>query len=37
VPLSLLALGDGQAADVPAAWLDVSAGTLEVPPQHYDG
>ena len=36
VPLSRLALGDGQAADVPAAWLDVSAGTLEVPPQHYE-
>lgn len=36
VPLRRLALRDGQAADVPAAWLDVSAGTLEVPPQHYE-
>ena len=36
VPLRRLALRDGQAADVSAAWLDVSAGTLEVLPQHYE-
>jgi uncharacterized protein len=26
----------GQAADVPVAWLDVAAGTLEVLPQRYE-
>jgi hypothetical protein len=31
-----LALAEGQAADAPAAWLDVSAGTLELLPQRYD-
>jgi hypothetical protein len=30
------ALAEGQAADVPVAWLDVSAGTLEVLPQRYE-
>jgi hypothetical protein len=31
-----LTLAEGQAADVPVAWLDVSAGTLEVLPQRYE-
>ena len=30
------ALAEGQAADVPVAWLDVSAGTLDVLPQRYE-
>jgi hypothetical protein len=30
------ALAVGQAADVPVAWLDVSAGTIEVLPQRYE-
>jgi hypothetical protein len=30
------ALVEGQAADVPVAWLDVSAGTLEVLQQRYE-
>jgi hypothetical protein len=30
------ALAPGQSADVPAAWLDVSAGTLDVLPQRYE-
>lgn len=30
------ALAEGQAADVPVAWLDVAAGTLEVLPQRYE-
>lgn len=34
--LRRLALAEGQAADAPAAWLDVSAGTLEVLPQRYE-
>jgi hypothetical protein len=33
--LRRFALGEGQAADVPVAWLDVSAGTLEVLLQRY--
>jgi hypothetical protein len=36
VPLRRLALAEGQGADAPAAWLDVSAGTLEVLPQRYE-
>ncbi len=31
-----LALAEGQAAQAPAAWLDVSAGTLEFLPQRYE-
>ena len=31
-----LALAKGQAADAPAAWLDVSAGTIGVLPQRYE-
>jgi hypothetical protein len=31
-----IALAEGQAADVPVAWLDASAGTLEVLPQRYE-
>lgn len=31
-----LTLVEGQAADVPVAWLDVLAGTLEVLPQRYE-
>lgn len=31
-----LALAVGRAADVPVAWLDVSAGTLDVLPQRYE-
>jgi hypothetical protein len=31
-----LALAEGQAAEAPAAWLDVSAGTLQVLPQRYE-
>lgn len=31
-----LALAVGQAAEVPVAWLDVSAGTLEALPQRYE-
>ncbi len=34
--LRRLALAEGQAADAPAAWLNVSAGTLEVLPQRYE-
>lgn len=36
LPLRRLALAEGQAADAPAAWLNVSAGTLEVLPQRYE-
>jgi len=36
IPLRRLALHDGQAADAPAAWLDVSAGTLKLLPQRYE-
>jgi hypothetical protein len=31
-----LALAEGQAADAPVAWLDVSAATLQVLPQRYE-
>jgi hypothetical protein len=34
--LRRLALAEGQAAEAPAAWLDVSAGTLQVLPQRYE-
>jgi hypothetical protein len=34
--LRRLALGEGQSADAPAAWLEVSAGTLEILPQRYE-
>jgi hypothetical protein len=34
--LRRLALAEGVAADAPAAWLDVSAGTLVVLPQRYE-
>lgn len=34
--LRRLALADGQAADVPVAWLDVSAGTLDLLSQRYE-
>jgi hypothetical protein len=34
--LGRLALTEGQAADAPVAWLDVSAGTLEVLSQRYE-
>jgi uncharacterized protein len=33
--LRRLALAQGQAADAPVAWLDVSAGTLDLLPQRY--
>jgi len=36
VPLCRLSLRDGQAADAPAVWLDVSAGTLGILLQHYE-
>ena len=35
LPLRRLALAEGEAADAPAAWLDVAAGTLVVLPQRY--
>jgi hypothetical protein len=31
-----LALNEGQAADAPVVWLNVSAGTLEILPQRYE-
>jgi len=34
--LRRLALAEGQAADVPVAWLNVPAGTLEILPQRYE-
>lgn len=34
--LRRLALAVGQAADAPAAWLDVESGTLEHLPQRYE-
>ncbi|HVE78211.1 MAG TPA: putative glycolipid-binding domain-containing protein [Gemmatimonadaceae bacterium] len=34
--LRRIALADGQAADVPVAWLDVSVGTLTALPQRYE-
>lgn len=36
LPLRRLALAEGQAADAPAAWLDVSAGTLDLLFQRYE-
>jgi hypothetical protein len=36
LPLRRLALIKGQAADAPAAWLNVSTGTLELLPQRYE-
>jgi hypothetical protein len=35
MPLRRLDLAEGQAADVPAAWLNVSTGTLTLLRQHY--
>jgi len=34
--LRRVALAEGQAAEVPVAWLDVAAATLEVLPQRYE-
>jgi len=34
--LRRIALAEGQAADVPVAWLDAPAGTLSVLPQRYE-
>jgi hypothetical protein len=34
--LRRMALGNGEAADVPAAWLDVSTGTLDLLLQRYE-
>jgi hypothetical protein len=34
--LRRMALAEGQAAEVPVAWLDVSTGTLQVLPQRYE-
>jgi hypothetical protein len=34
--LRRVGLAPGQSADVPVAWLDVSAGTLDVLPQRYE-
>jgi hypothetical protein len=34
--LRRIGLAVGQAADVPVAWLDVAAGTIEVLPQRYE-
>ena len=36
LPIRRLALEMGQAADAPAAWLDVAAGTLALLPQRYE-
>ena len=36
LPLRRLDLAVGQAADAPAAWLDVSSGTLQLLPQRYE-
>jgi uncharacterized protein len=36
LPLRRLALAAGRAADVPVAWLDVSAGSLDVLSQRYE-
>jgi hypothetical protein len=36
LPLRRLALDLGQGADAPAAWLDVSAGTIDVLVQRYE-
>jgi hypothetical protein len=34
--LRRVALAEGEAADVPVAWLNMPAGTLELLPQHYE-
>jgi hypothetical protein len=34
--LRRLALAEGQAADAPVAWLDISSGALELLPQRYE-
>jgi hypothetical protein len=34
--LRRVALAEGEAADVPVAWLDVTAGTLQALPQRYE-
>ncbi|MEW6765764.1 MAG: putative glycolipid-binding domain-containing protein [Pseudomonadota bacterium] len=36
LPLRRLALEEGQAAEAPAAWLNVATGTLECLPQRYE-
>jgi len=36
LPLRRLALAEGQAADAPAAWFNLSTGTLEILPQRYE-
>jgi hypothetical protein len=36
LPVRRLALAEGQAAEVPAAWLDVAGGTLDVLLQRYE-
>jgi hypothetical protein len=36
IQLRRLALDDGQIADAPAAWLDVSSATLELLSQRYE-
>jgi len=36
LPVRRLALAEGQAADAPAAWLDVFAGTVQILPQRYE-
>jgi uncharacterized protein len=36
LPIRRLALAVGEAADSPAAWFDISAGTLQVLPQRYE-
>jgi hypothetical protein len=36
IAIRRLALADGQAADAPAAWLDVAAGFLSALPQRYE-
>jgi hypothetical protein len=36
LPIRRLELAEGQAADAPAAWLDVSAGTLALLHQRYE-
>jgi hypothetical protein len=36
LPIRRLALAQGQAADAPAAWLDLTAGVLQALPQRYE-
>ncbi len=36
LPIRRLALNEGQAADAPAAWLNLPVGTLELLPQRYE-